>query len=285
MNNRPMPRSFVLCADDYAMTPAVTSGILTVLEAGRISATGAMTNRPYWRDAARDLAAFAGKVDLGVHLNLTCGAPLTTMARFAPTGELPKLPIILARGHLNALPLDEIAAEISAQLSAFEDAMGRQPDFIDGHQHVHAMPGVRRALAQALTGRYGTQKPYLRDAADTLSAIRQRGRNGAKAALLALLARPFAKRMRALGFALNEGFSGYSRFHPEDDYAAEFTQYLVAPGPKHLIMCHPGDVDDELRALDPAVESRPAEIRFFFSERFADLCAEANMHPARFSSL
>ncbi len=39
---------FVLCADDYAMTPAVSRGILALLEAGRITATGAMTNRPSW---------------------------------------------------------------------------------------------------------------------------------------------------------------------------------------------------------------------------------------------
>ncbi|HUN11578.1 MAG TPA: ChbG/HpnK family deacetylase, partial [Rhabdaerophilum sp.] len=39
----PAPRPFVLCADDYGMTPAVSRGILRLIEAGRISATGAMT--------------------------------------------------------------------------------------------------------------------------------------------------------------------------------------------------------------------------------------------------
>ena len=128
MNASPIPviaKGFVLCADDYAMTPGVSRGILELLEAERITATGAMTNRPSWRGAAQDLHSFDGKVDLGVHLNLTCGAPLTSMPRFAASSELPKLPSILARGIAGALPLQEIEIEIAAQLSSFEDAMGR----------------------------------------------------------------------------------------------------------------------------------------------------------------
>lgn len=282
MNTRQMPASFVLCADDYAMTPGVTRGILRLLEAGRISATGAMTNRPHWRQAARELAAFEGKADLGVHLNLTCGAPLMRLERFAPGGNLPRLPSILLRGIAGALPLNEIAGEMAAQLTAFEDAMGRAPDFIDGHQHVHALPGVRQALAQVIAERYAGKKPYLRDAADRVSAIRARGVHVPKAMLLAGLAAPFAARMSALGFQLNKGFSGYSAFDARADYGADFASYLVAPGEKHLVMCHPGEVDDELKALDPAIDSRPNEVAFFLSSRFDDICDAAGMKAAQF---
>lgn len=278
-------RRFVLTADDYAMTPSVSRGILRLAEAGRITATGAMTNRPSWGGAAMDLRGLAGRVDLGVHLNLTCGAPLTRMRALAPGGELPKLGGVILRGLAGQLPLGEIEAEIAAQLGAFEDVMGCAPDFVDGHQHVHAMPGVRRALAGALSRRYPGSKPYLRDAADRFAAIRARGKHNAKAQVVALLARPFAAGMRALGFSLNQGFSGYSAFDPIADYSADFATYLRAPGAMHLVMCHPGEVDDELRALDPATESRPREIAFFLSDRFAELCAEARMTPARFSEL
>jgi predicted glycoside hydrolase/deacetylase ChbG (UPF0249 family) len=91
--------------------------------------------------------------------------------------------------------------------------------------------------------------------------------------------------MQALGFALNKGFAGYSAFDPRVDYAADFASYLVAPGPAHLVMCHPGAVDDELRALDPAVESRERELAFFSSSRFREICAEARLMPARFSAI
>jgi chitin disaccharide deacetylase len=275
-------RQFILCADDYAMTPGVSRGILALLDAERISAAGAMTNRPFWRAGAADFAAFSGSADLGLHFNLTCGAPLTAMPRFAPGGSLPKLGSVLLKGIAGQLPEAEIAAELSAQLDAFEDAMGRMPDFVDGHQHVHAMPGVRRAVAKVLAARYRQpRKPYLREAADGLGAILKRGVEVKKAALVAALSAPFGPQMRALGFVTNSGFSGYSDFNPEGDYAAAFARYLVAPGTHHLVMCHPGEVDEELAALDPATGSRPRERDFFLSERFLEICAASAMKPAR----
>jgi hypothetical protein len=279
------PGRFVLVADDYAMTPGVTRGILRLLAAGRITATGAMTNRPHWRDAARALRDFEGVADLGLHLNLTAGAPLTGARGIARGGGLPKLPELIARGIAGLLPQAELEAEIAAQLAAFEDAMGRAPDFIDGHQHVHAMPGVRRALASVLARRYRATKPWLRDAGDRAASIRSRRFEARKAILVAILGRGFAERMREAGFELNEGFAGFSAFDAEADYAEQFRTYLVAPGRRHVVMCHPGEVDDELRALDPALGSRPNEIAFFLSNRFSEICAAAGMAPARFSQL
>ena len=192
------------------------------------------------------------------------------------------LKAVLGAGLTGRLPLTEIGAEIEAQIAAYEERMGRTPDFIDGHQHVHALPGVRRAFAAVLKRRYWARPPYLRNPADSYGAILARKRHGAKAALLSALTRPFAAEMRALGFTLNDGFSGYSGFAPEADYAEDFKSYLVAPGARHLIMCHPGIVDGELRALDPAQESRAHEFAFFQSSRFPELCAEAGARPCRF---
>jgi chitin disaccharide deacetylase len=278
-------RRFVLCADDYAMTPGVSSGVLAALEAGRISAAGAMTNRPSWKSAAPDFAAHSGRADLGLHFNLTCGEPLTPMARLAPGGELPKLGSILKAGVSGRLPLDEIEAELGAQLTAFEDAMGRAPDFIDGHQHVHAMPGVRRVLARILPARYPGTKPYLRVAADSPLRIAARGVEVKKALLVAALTAPFSGQMRGLGFAANTGFSGYSNFDATQDYGAAFARYLIAPGAQHLVMCHPGAVDDALAALDPVTHSRPQERDFLLSSRFEAICAATNMTLSRFSEM
>lgn len=273
--------SFVLCADDYAMTPAVSHGILALLEAGRITATGAMTNRPSWRQAARDLAPFAGRADLGVHLSLTCGESLTAGTGWTRNRAQPKLPALLARAMAGRLPLPAIEAEIDAQLDAFEQVLGRLPDFIDGHQHVHALPGIRRALLAVLARRYPGREPWIRDPGDAPAAIRARARFARKARLLAWLAGPFGNRLAAAGFRLNQGFAGYSAFDPAADYGADFASYLIAPGARHLVMCHPGAVDDELRALDPATESRLTELAFFRSSRFLDITAAAGMAPGR----
>ena len=85
------PRPFILCADDYALSPGVTRGILDALGKGRLNATGAMTNRPLWKEAAPDVAAFSDSADIGLHLNLTFGAPLGPRPTLAPSGVFPRL--------------------------------------------------------------------------------------------------------------------------------------------------------------------------------------------------
>ncbi len=77
------------------------------------------------------------------------------------------------------------------------------------------------------------------------------------------------------------GFAGYSAFDPNADYGADFASYLIAPGARHLVMCHPGEVDDELRTLDPATASRLTELAFFRSSRFTDITAAVGLVPGR----
>lgn len=276
---------FTLTADDYAITQGVSRAILTLLEEGRISATSVMTNRPFWREGASALAPFIGKADLGLHLTLTCGEPLTRMKTLAPNGAFPKLGTILKRAFAGALPKAEMTAEITAQLDAFEERLGHPPDYVDGHQHIHAMPGVRRLLAEVLTARYPAVKPYIRNPADKLRQIRERGVENRKAMLVTALTAPFAAGMRVRGFMLNESFSGYSAFDATRDYAADFARYLLAPSARHLIMCHPGFVDDTLQKIDPVTSSREVEFAFLRSAQFQEICDAAQMRMGRLNLL
>jgi predicted glycoside hydrolase/deacetylase ChbG (UPF0249 family) len=49
-------------------------------------------------------------------------------------------------------------------------------------------------------------------------------------------------------------------------------------------MCHPGYVDDELRALDPALESREAELAYLASDAFRDLLDAKGLRLAGFAA-
>ena len=159
--------SGVLAFDDFAFTPAVSAGILQLLEAGRISATGAMTNRPSWQADAAQLRAFAGRADLGLHLNLTVGEPLGRMTGLAPAGTLPRMDEMIRASLARSLPGAEIAAEIERQLDAFEQAMGAPPDFVDGHQHVHGLHGVREPLLDRLKATKGFSQVQSYNIGDT----------------------------------------------------------------------------------------------------------------------
>ncbi|HVB89947.1 MAG TPA: ChbG/HpnK family deacetylase, partial [Beijerinckiaceae bacterium] len=238
---------------------------------GRLSATSAMTTRPGWPGAARALAGMDRRVCVGLHLDLTLGPPLGSMPSFAPAGAFPTIGRVVASALRRTLPLEEIRQEIARQLDLFEVEFGSPPAFVDGHQHVHALPGVAAALLDALEGRKLAGRLWLRDPADRLSRILTRRLQVFKASAVAGLCHGFARQARARGFGLNNGFSGFSSFDPARDYADDFAHYLAAPGPRHLIMCHPGGADSEIAGLDAATLSRPRELAFLLSDDFRKL--------------
>ena len=240
-----------------------------------------MTTQDGWPNAARAFRDLAPDADLGLHFNLTLGAPLGEMRRFAPGGAFPSMNAIVPSAWRGALPRAEIRDELRRQLDAFEAAHGAPPDFVDGHQHVQALPGVADELIAELSSRGLAGKCWLRDSADRPGRIFTRGRHWGKALTVAGLGRGFRRKARAAGFATNDGFAGFSDFDARADYAVDFATYLAAPGARHLIMCHPGHVDEELARLDPVTASREAELAFLLSERFAAISSAGGARLAR----
>ena len=266
---------FCLCADDFGLSEGVSRGILAALVAERLSAISVMTTRPSWRAAARNLACSDSPADLGLHLNLTLAEPLTKMPKLAPSGQLPALADLFSAAQAGQLQdgelYTEIAEEIAAQLYAFAVAFGRFPDFVDSRQHVHVLPGVRRALFAVLEGKGLAGQLWLRNPGDHPWRILRRQIGITTALDMNRLARPFVAEAHAQGFAVNEGFAGF--FAGPRRYAEDFAHFLVAPGPSHLIMCHPGHDDDDSIRLDATRRSRQEELAFLLSPQF-DACLD-----------
>ncbi|MCI4679786.1 ChbG/HpnK family deacetylase [Rhodoblastus acidophilus] len=279
------PAAFALCADDFALSPAVTRGILEALAAGRLTATSAMTTQANWPEAARAFRGLAPRADLGLHFNLTLGGPLGKMTKFAPDGAFPAMNAIVPAAWRGALPRQEIRDELRRQLDAFEDAYGAPPDYVDGHQHVQVLPGIADDLIAELAHRGLAGKIWLRDSADRPKRIFARGKHWGKALTVAALARGFRAKAKAAAFKLNDGFSGFSDFDAKTDYAEDFATFLRAPGAKPLIMCHPGHVDEELARLDPVTASRETELAFLLSDRFLAILGAAGAKLERISAM
>ncbi len=273
-------RRIVLCADDYAISPGVSRGIVELVRMGRLTATSAMSVAPDWPRLAAGLNEVEGGVAVGLHLTLTGMSPLGPMPRFAPHRLFPPLSQVVRAALLRRLPLDEIGAEFDRQLDAFQTARGRMPDFIDGHQHVHALPGIRDVLLAGLARRGLAGRLWLRDPADRPDAILRRRTEAKKAFAVAGLAVGFATAARRAGFAVNRGFSGFSAFDPVRDPGPDFARFLLATGPAHLVMCHPGHVDGA-EELDGVVESRAREFAYLASDAFADLLDRSRVTLAR----
>ena len=277
-----MIKSFSLCADDFAITPGVSRSILELVRQGRLTATSVMTNTPHLGSFAKELSGFKDKIDIGLHLNLTLGEPLGAMPVLAPSGAFLPLRQLSMKMLRSELERGEIRSEVHRQLDAFEIAFGMQPDFIDGHQHVHALPGLRDVLFAIMVSRYPSTTPSFRHPGDSPLSILRRGIALRKALGLTVLTIGLAASAKRWGIATNHGFSGFSDFLSSRDYGADFGRYLLSPGARHLVMCHPGEIDDELVTLDPVVATRPLEAAFLASDRFIETCAAAGMSLARF---
>jgi hypothetical protein len=273
--------SISLCADDFGLSPGVNRGIVEALEAGRLTATSVMTTRPSWPKGAAALGRFAATADVGLHLNLTLGSPLSFMPHFASSGHLPNITRLFRAARKGDLPELEIRREIARQFDSFVEHFGAAPNFVDGHQHVQILPRIRHWLFDELEARGLRGKTWVRDSADRPARILRRGGELKKALGVAWIARGFARAAAARGFSTNNGFAGFSGFDPCGDYAVAFAAYLRAPGRRHLIMCHPGYCDEELVLIDPVTLTRERELSFLLSPAFADLLDRACARLAR----
>ena len=225
----------ILCADDGVQKPDPRMFAVALAQAGKINAISCMAACEGWAGDSALLRELPAHVEIGLHLTLTEEAPLTAMPRFAPQGRMPAINPLGRLARQGKLPLDEIAAEIRAQFDAFRKHTGRAPDFVDGHQHAHALPGIR-AIMLAETAHQAPQA-WIRCCMDQLSAIAARPFKG-KAIGSALHSIGLRRAAAEHGLRTNSSFAGHYGF--AGDYAAMFPRFLAKPGDVHLIMCHPG---------------------------------------------
>jgi chitin disaccharide deacetylase len=275
-------RRLVLCADDFGLAPGVNRGILRLLAAGRLSATSCMSLGQAWAADAAALREFATGADIGLHLTLTDQRPLGPMPMLAPDGSLPGVGRLLALSLARRLDRDEIARELERQLDAFEAAFGAPPAFLDGHQHVHQFPVIREIAIDLWRRRLSHTGAWMRVCAEPWRATLRRGLEAPKAWIITGLGRRLRQHAAAAGIPANERFSGIHDFSGRVPYAELFDGFLREAGSGTLlVMCHPGEVDAALQAVDPLTSAREEELRFFESPAFADELARHGMTLGR----
>lgn len=229
-----MPR-LLLCADDFGHSPAISATIVELAIAGKINAISCMAAAPGWATDSALLEQLPANVEIGLHLVLAGETPITAMPRLAPGGQLPTIDQLTIMALRRRLPLDEIAVEIAAQFRQFRAMTGRPPAFVDGHQHSHVLPGIRRLVIAAT--RVRAPDAWLRDCGDRPGAVIARPFRR-KAMASAVNAAGFSAAAAAAGLRCNAGFAGHYDFR--GDYARLFPRFLQSPGEMHLVMCHPG---------------------------------------------
>jgi predicted glycoside hydrolase/deacetylase ChbG (UPF0249 family) len=280
-------KTIVLAADDYGMSGGVCDGIEELIVCKRLSATGAMTGLAAWRRHGAGLRRLVAEhpADIGLHLTLTDQRPLTNATGLAVDGRLPSIGRLMRRAFARTLPLDTVREELRAQLDAFEEVWGGPPDFIDGHQHVQLLPGVRTVVIEEMVRRYEGTGIWLRSCHEPVAQARARGIGFGKALTIGTLGLGLEAHAARFGIPTNDSFRGLYDFSERPAYAEVFRRSLTGPGKRILVHCHPGHVDEELRALDPLLEPREREFAYLSSPECGEALDAAGMRLGRFRDM
>lgn len=274
------PRAVALCADDYGLAPGLGVAIRALLAAGRLGGTGCMVSGPHWPAEAALLRALAAHgapaFDAGLHLTLTDQPAAVPSSALAPAGTLPPLGRLLALALTRRLDTRAVAAEMERQLDLFEAAWGAPPAYVDGHHHVHQLPGVRDALLDLYDRRLRRHGTVVRYCTRSAAGIVRAGVAVPRALLIAALGWRFSRAGRLARVPGNDAFAGVRTFIGEKPFAELMRAWLEGAPPRTLVMCHPGLVDDALTAADGLTDAREEEYRFLAGPAFPALLAETN---------
>jgi predicted glycoside hydrolase/deacetylase ChbG (UPF0249 family) len=251
-------RRVILCADDFALDADISEGILHLASAGRLSAVSCMTDSPSWGDAGAELRRLRAPVALGLHFNLT--QPFGF-------GERP-LGAWIAASVVRAVDRSAVRAHLLRQIDAFRAVVGAPPDFIDGHQHVHAFPVIREVVAAVAAEAGGDGPIPLRDV--------RRFFGPTDARLKRYVIGSLARTCVAAGTPFNEAMSGDYSLSAGADYEGLFAGWLAAAPDRGLIMCHPAAAGAGER---PTAGAR--ELAFLESDALPDLLARHGLELAR----
>jgi hopanoid biosynthesis associated protein HpnK len=249
-------KDLIVNADDLGWTTGVNRGIAEAHRNGIVTSTSLIANGSAFDDGV-NVARALPALGVGVHLNLSDGAPLAG-PKNVPTlvdergklsGGPEQLLLKLARRKLK---LSDLEREWDAQIQKVL-AAGVSPTHLDGHKHVHMLPGLF-PIALKLAKKHSIPAIRISLEASSLRAALsgKDGRNsstefkqGVQARGLKLLARDAHKLADQAGIESADFFCGISQ-----------TGVMTLGGVLNLLenlpegitelMCHPGYFDKDL---------------------------------------
>ena len=137
----------IVNADDFGRAPGVNAGIVRAHLTGIVTATTLMVVAPA-SEAAGRLARSTPTLDVGVHLTLTYGRPVTDRERVPslvePDGTFPRDPTaFIGRGRAKG---EEALLEYRAQHARATELLGHAPTHLDTHHWLHDEPALEWAI-------------------------------------------------------------------------------------------------------------------------------------------
>ena len=308
----------ILHADDLGMNEAVTNGILQSFSQGLLTSTSVLANGPDFERALLGWRELQGQqrgnklpsrenrqrlgdpplpFDLGVHLNLTQGSPLT--GRAYPSQLLDRQGSFQGIGHAfraliygGARYRAAIRAELAAQIEAVR-MQGVDITHLNGHQYVELIPLVGELISQlALENRINIVR-LAREPSFVGKGVLPR--------LLYYVKRYFARRLQRTlaATSLVSPTTFFGTAHAGLIDLAVCRAFLTSgeresgvPNAAWEIAFHPGRLVEgsEIRRVseswhDPLAQLRPQELELLTSPLLVELLASFPLHLGRLQQL
>ena len=224
----------IVNADDFGYTERVTAGILRAQRDGIVTATTLMTNAPHTVGAAT-LARANPSLDVGVHLVVSYGRPLTDAVRVRSLldadGTFYRPQELLSRD----IDRHEALTEYRAQYRKARELLGRNPTHLDTHHWVHDHPALEWAIGEL--------------ARETGAAARSHSDQQ-------------RDRLRERGVRTPDHFAREFQYEGKVGVAQllEVLERVAKRDGITELMCHPGETDQAMAATSGYARERPTEL-------------------------
>ena len=277
----------IINADDAGIDSTRNRGIFECIENGVVTSISAIVYQPGWVDLL-DRIEKNKKAGVGLHVNLTAGRPLieghktlvNERSYFFNKFEL------FERAHQGKIDEEEVIQEFAAQLEAFKKS-GLNPSHVDGHNHVHLLPGVREGFLKAIPEKTWVRIPFESD----IKPSNSKGVDLAKIyddtpALIAVFnfLSLEAKKLWQKRFRYVDDFRG-TRTTDRPTLAAFKKAIGGLNGEICELMCHPGAKADDDAAHFSKLKERQKESRLLKSEGLKEFIQKHNIELISYKEL
>lgn len=277
-------KNLIVNADDLGWTEGVNRGILDAFRGGIVTSTTLLANGTAFAEAVK-AAKSVPRLAVGVHLNLSDGVPVadreSVTSLLNDDGMLADSPedLLLKRAR-GVLVLDEVEEEWDAQIQKVRDS-GIRPTHLDGHKHVHMLPGLF-AIALQLAKKHGIEAIRVSLEESSLRTALASGsqhragvvmKQGMQARGLKLLTRDARKQAARMGIATADYFCGIAQ---TGEFTLEGVEQLLKSLPDGTteLICHPGYADEALQKTATRLQgSRQRELEILTDTKIRKLVA------------
>jgi predicted glycoside hydrolase/deacetylase ChbG (UPF0249 family) len=145
-----------ISADDWGMSPGINEGILDLARRGIVQRVSILASGSYVDEGLSELKALPA-LTLGLHFSLTFGKTnlgntirlLALNGRFHPSPTRVGLLFLLSGMSRRKRLAREVILLVREQLSVLE-SFAITPKYLDGHHHIHLVPGIMKSILPVL---------------------------------------------------------------------------------------------------------------------------------------